>query len=85
MQQAIETGDAAAMRASAHAMKGGFSMLGAWEMRDLGAMLETGMATPPDQAATLREIPLAAERLRRMLTSRGLSLRTTRPSGQETQ
>ena len=52
MQQAIETGDAAAMRASAHAMKGGFSMLGAWEMRDLGAMLETGMATPPDQAAT---------------------------------
>ena len=84
MQQAIEEGDTAALQASAHAMKGGFSLLGALEMRDLGARLEAGTETPADQAATLREIPLAAERLQRMLTSRGLPLSALRSSGQET-
>ncbi len=72
MQAAMDNGDAPGLQASAHAMKGGFSMLGAMEMRDLGALLEAGTGTAADQAATLREIPLAAERLRRMLATRGL-------------
>ncbi len=74
MQRAMEESDAAALQASAHAMKGGFALLGALEMRELGARLEAGTGTPADQTATLREIPLAAERLRRMLTSRGLAI-----------
>ena len=84
MQSALEAGDATALQASAHAMKGGFSILGAREMQELGARLEAGGGTPADQAATLREIPLAAERLRRMLTSRGLQVDGNRSSGQET-
>ena len=74
MQTAFEEGDAPALQASAHAMKGGFSILGAEELRSLGATLEAGAGTATDQAATLREIPLAADRLRRMLTSRGLAI-----------
>ncbi len=84
MLAAFEQADHAALEASAHAMKGGFSVLGASEMRVLGARLEAGTGTAADQAATLREIPLAAERLRRMLTSRGLQVEATRSSGQET-
>ena len=74
MREALDRGDTAELQASAHAMKGGFSILGAVEMRSLGARLEAGTGTAADQAATLREIPLAAERLRRMLTSRGLQV-----------
>ncbi len=74
MQAAFDAGDGPALQASAHAMKGGFSILGAEELRSLGAMLEAGTGTATDQAATLGEIPLAAERLRRMLTSRGLAI-----------
>ena len=74
MQAAFDEGDAPALQANAHAMKGGFSILGAEELRSLGAALEAGTGTATDQAATLREIPLAAERLRRMLTSRGLAI-----------
>ena len=74
MRAALTRGDAAALQASAHAMKGGFGILGASELRALGARLETGMETATDQAATLAEIPLAAERLRRMLTARGLQV-----------
>ena len=84
MQRALEDGDGTALEASAHAMKGGFSILGAREMQALGARLEAGGDTAADQAATLREIPLAAERLRRMLTSRGLQVNGSRSSGQET-
>ncbi len=74
MQAAFSAGEAAALQASAHAMKGGFSVLGAPELRSLAARLEAGSGTPADQAATLREIPLAAGRLRGMLTSRGLEV-----------
>ena len=84
MQRSFEDGDSAALEASAHAMKGGFSILGAREMQALGARLESGGDTAADQAATLREIPLAAERLRRMLTSRGLQVNGSRSSRQET-
>lgn len=84
MQTAFAAGDRAALQASAHTMKGGFSILGASELRSLGALLEFGNGTPADQTATLREIPLAAERLRRMLTSRGLQVEGNRSSGQET-
>ncbi len=84
MQSALEAGDTAALQANAHAMKGGFSILGAREMQALGARLETGGDTAADQTATLREIPLAAERLRRMLTSRGLQVNGSRSSRQET-
>ena len=74
MQAAFAAGEAATLQASAHAMKGGFSVLGAPELRSLGAALEAGTGTPADQAATFREITMAAERLRRMLTSRGLQV-----------
>ena len=74
MRTALMQGDAATLEASAHAMKGGFSILGASELRALGARLESGAGTTADQAATLDEIPRAAERLRRMLTARGLQV-----------
>lgn len=74
MERAMTEGDRAEIEANAHAMKGGFGLLGAGEMQALGARLESGIGTLADQAATLREIPLAAERLRRMLTSRGLQV-----------
>ena len=83
MQLAFEDGDQAALQASAHAMKGGFSILGARELQALGARLEAGGGTAADQAATLHEIPLAAARLRRMLTSRGLQVNGGRSSRQE--
>ena len=84
MRTALEQSDTATLEASAHTVKGGFSILGALEMRALGARLEAGTGTAADQAATLDEIPLAAERLRRMLTARGLQVESTRSSGQET-
>ena len=84
MQAAFAAGEAATLQAAAHAMKGGFSVLGAPELRSLGAVLEAGTGTAADQTATLREIPLAAERLRRMLTSRGLRVESDPSSGQET-
>ena len=84
MQTAFGAGEAAVLQAAGHTMKGGFSVLGASELRSLAALLESGTGTSADQAATLREIPLAAERLRRMLTSRGLQVIGNRSSGQET-
>ena len=80
MQAALQTGDRAAMHHSAHTVKGSFAIVGARELQYLGALLEAGTGTFADQAATLAQIPLAADRLRRMLSSRGVHLELLPPS-----
>lgn len=80
MQHAMATGDHEAMHHSAHTVKGSFAIVGARELQQLGAILESGTGTFADKAATLARIPLAADRLRRMLSSRGVHLELLPPS-----
>lgn len=83
MRLALATGDRDAMHHSAHTVKGSFAIVGARELQQLGALLEEGTGTFADQTATLAQIPLAADRLRRMLSSRGVHLELLPPSDQE--
>ena len=83
MQQAMVIGDRETMHHSAHTVKGSFAIVGARELQQLGATLEAGTGTSADQAATLARIPLAADRLRRMLSTRGVHLELLPPSDQE--
>ena len=83
MQQALATGDRDLMHHSAHTVKGSFAIVGARELQQLGATLEEGNGTVADQTATLALIPLAADRLRRMLSSRGVHLELLPHSDQE--
>ena len=83
MQQALAAADRATLHHSAHTIKGSFAVVGARELQQLGATLEAGTGTIADQAATLARIPLAADRLRRMLSTRGVHLELLPPSDQE--
>ncbi len=74
MHRARAAGDPAAFRAAAHALKGATGMVGARELHALADALETGDPTSVHHLASLREIPLAAERLQRILLSRGIDL-----------
>ena len=74
LRQAHDARDDAGFRHSAHTIKGAAAIVGARELQALGAALESGGGSPADQAATLREIPEAANRLKGMLTSRGVQL-----------
>lgn len=85
MHQAASRDDLDAFRTSAHAIKGSFGMVGACELQALAASLEAGESSPADQAASLRKFPLAAARLQRMLTMRGVYLSRDTSSPQETQ
>jgi HPt (histidine-containing phosphotransfer) domain-containing protein len=57
-------------RREAHSIKGGAGMLGAVEIQSLAAKLETQSPIPANHLASLNEILLAAERLRRILIAR---------------
>jgi len=83
MEQALQTGDRETMHHSAHTVKGSFAIVGARELQQLAALLEAGHGTFADQTATLAQIPLAAERLRRMLSTREVHLELLPPSVQE--
>ncbi len=80
MQQAIDASDRETLHHSAHTVKGAFAIVGARELQQLGALLEAGFGSPADQAETLAQIPLAADRLRGMLTSHGIHLEQRSPS-----
>ena len=83
MEQALHAGDRETMHHSAHTVKGSFAIVGARELQQLAALLEAGTGTFADQTATLAQIPLAADRLRRMLSSREVHLELLPPSVQE--
>ncbi len=84
METALQQEDRTTFRESAHAVKGCFAILGARELQQYAAELETGSGTSADKAATLKQIPGAADRLKRMLTSRGVQFSRKSSSGQET-
>ena len=84
MRAALAAGNAEQLRDAAHTMKGSFGMVGARELESLAASIEAGAGSPANQAATLEEISPAVERLRRMLSSRGVPLARDPASGQET-
>ena len=69
MRRAASTGDDAAYRKEAHALKGGCGMVGAIELQRLAtSMEERGLRD--DDVATLNEFMVACERLRRILVAR---------------
>jgi CheY-like chemotaxis protein len=69
MRRAASTGDDAAYRKEAHALKGGCGMVGAVELQRLAtSMEERGLRD--DDVATLEEFVVASERLRRILVAR---------------
>lgn len=73
MRDASISGDDAALRKHAHAIKGSLGMVGARELQQLCAALEeSGIAG--NHAATLAEFPDAIERLKRMLIARGVEI-----------
>ena len=74
LRVAVAAGDREAMRHNAHTIKGSFAVVGARELQQLGATLEAGEGSPAGIEASLAEIPLAAERLRGMLSTRGIHL-----------
>lgn len=71
MAQAVATGDDAVYRREAHTIKGGFGMLGALELREIAATMESGgIACDGSEVGTLRDqFVTATERLRRILVA----------------
>jgi HPt (histidine-containing phosphotransfer) domain-containing protein len=68
MRQAASSGDDAAYRKEAHAIKGGCGMVGAVELQRLAtSMEERGLCD--DDVATLDEFMVSLERLRRILVA----------------
>ena len=72
MQLAAASGNDATYRAEAHAVKGSCGMVGAIELQTLATSMEK-RGLGDDHVASLREFPLAAQRLRRMLVARETS------------
>jgi len=69
MRQAASSGDEATYRKEAHAIKGGCGMVGAVELQRLAtSMEERGLRD--DDVATLDELMVSRERLRRILVAR---------------
>jgi DNA-binding response OmpR family regulator len=69
LRKAASQGDEAAFRSEAHALKGGCSLVGALELQRIAATLEDS-GIPANYVATLDEILLACDRLKRMLIAR---------------
>ena len=69
LRTAAGQGDDTAFRREAHALKGGSGMVGALELQMIAATLENG-GIPANYVATLDEILLACDRLKRMLIAR---------------
>ena len=69
MQLAASGCDDKTYRAEAHAIKGSCGMVGALELQSLATSLEK-QGLSDDHVASLKEFPLAARRLRRMLVAR---------------
>jgi CheY-like chemotaxis protein len=70
MREHLQAGDDVMYRREAHAIKGGCGMLGALEMRDLAALMETDGIQPGNgdcESELLSQFLTASERLERML------------------
>ncbi len=67
MRQSASSGDDAAYRREAHAIKGGCGMVGAAELQTLAMSMEEQGLGNANHVATLDEFVLACERLRRIL------------------
>jgi CheY-like chemotaxis protein len=80
MQLAAASGNDATYRAEAHAVKGSCGMVGAIELQTLATSMEK-RGLGDDHVASLREFPLAAQRLQRMLMARETSQQA--PKSQE--
>ncbi len=72
MQLAASSCDDKTYRAEAHAIKGSCGMVGAVELQSLATSMEK-QGLSDDHVASLKEIPLAAKRLQRMLRARETS------------
>jgi len=73
MRRAAAQGDDAAYRSQAHAIKGGCGMVGALELQSIATTMEnTGLTA--NHVATLHEILLASERLKRMLNAHEIAV-----------
>jgi CheY-like chemotaxis protein/HPt (histidine-containing phosphotransfer) domain-containing protein len=72
MRSAAASGNAAIYRAEAHAIKGSCGMVGAIELQTLATSMEM-RGLSDDHVASLKEFPLAARRLRRILIARETS------------
>ena len=70
MRTAGTAGDDATYRREAHAVKGGCSMVGAMELRRLAAAAELEGLDAANHVASLDEMMIAVERLRRILIAR---------------
>jgi len=68
MRSAAASGDDAAYRREAHAIKGGCGLVGAGELQSIAA-LEENAGIHANHVATLNEFALAVERLERMLVA----------------
>jgi len=72
MRSAAASGNDATYRAEAHAVKGSCGMVGAIELQTLATSMEK-RGLGDDHVASLKEFPLAARRLRRILIARETS------------
>ncbi len=82
MRQAASDGDDGAYRREAHALQGGCGMVGAREMQGLAAVLEE-RGLRGDYVASLEELTMACQRLRRMLVGHIDKAASTGPPGEE--
>jgi HPt (histidine-containing phosphotransfer) domain-containing protein len=67
MREAASSGDDAAYKREAHAVKGGCGMVGATELQTLAMSMEEKGLGNANHVATLDEFVVACERLRRIL------------------
>jgi CheY-like chemotaxis protein/HPt (histidine-containing phosphotransfer) domain-containing protein len=83
MRGAASKGDDAAYRREAHAIKGGCGMVGAIELQTLATSMEM-RGLDANHVASLDELMLASERLRRILIAHENEDRATGLSGEDT-
>jgi HPt (histidine-containing phosphotransfer) domain-containing protein len=76
MRQAVETGDDAAYRRAAHAIKGGCGMVGAVELAKLAAEMENAGVPAEHDVTPLDHFLAASARLGRMLDSKARGMQT---------
>jgi CheY-like chemotaxis protein len=70
MRRAAASGDDAAYRQEAHAIKGSCGMVGAGQLQKLATSMETRGLEDTNHVSSLDEFTLACERLRRILVAR---------------
>lgn len=85
MRLSASSGDDAAYRREAHAIRGGCGMVGAVELQTLAATMEARGAGATNDVASLNEFLVACERLRRILVAHNIGSGAHGLSGEGTQ